>query len=155
MNLETQPWNIPALYLKATSKLLRTYKKTPNTGESNARRKRETPKKHRKTKYILREGCGGLDGGKCLESGTNSRISADVWNTRQGSNVRKRLSKREEWHYAQCIVMLVYRFPKLPFQCYYEQCPPLFFHSETSKTLETQTDKNETAKFAMKHCSSI
>ena len=27
---------------------------------------------------MLVEGCGGLDGGKCLESGTNSRRSADV-----------------------------------------------------------------------------
>ena len=27
---------------------------------------------------ILGEGCGGLAWGKCLESGTNSRISADV-----------------------------------------------------------------------------
>ena len=27
---------------------------------------------------ILGEGCGGLDGGKCLESGTNCRRSADV-----------------------------------------------------------------------------
>ena len=26
-----------------------------------------------KAKEILGEGCGGLDGGKCLESGTNSR----------------------------------------------------------------------------------
>ena len=27
----------------------------------------------RTAEYILGEGCGGLDGGKCLESGTNSR----------------------------------------------------------------------------------
>ena len=40
---------------------------------------------------MLGEGCGGLDGGKCLESGTNSGRSADVWNIRQGSNVRKRI----------------------------------------------------------------
>ena len=46
-----------------------------------------------KAKDILGEGCGGLDGGKSLESGMNSRISADVWNIRQGSNVRKRISE--------------------------------------------------------------
>ena len=28
---------------------------------------------------ILGEGCGELDGSKCLESGTNSRRSADVY----------------------------------------------------------------------------
>ena len=43
----------------------------------------------------MREGCGGLDGGKCLEIGTNSRKSADVWKIHLGSNVRKRISKRE------------------------------------------------------------
>ena len=55
-----------------------TYKKTQNTGEINTRRKSERPTKQRKAKEILGEGCGGLDGGKCLESGTNSRRSADV-----------------------------------------------------------------------------
>ena len=68
--------NTPELYLK--KKLFRTYKKTPNTGEINTRRKSERPKKQRKTKEILGEGGGGLDGGKYLESGTNSRRSADV-----------------------------------------------------------------------------
>ena len=34
--------------------------------------------KQKKTEVTLGEGCGGLDGGKCLESGTNSRRSADV-----------------------------------------------------------------------------
>ena len=33
--------------------------------------------------------------GKGMESGTNSRRSADVCNICQGSNVRKRISKRE------------------------------------------------------------
>ena len=33
----------------------------------------EWDEQQRKTKEILGEGCGGLDGGKCLESGTNSR----------------------------------------------------------------------------------
>ena len=32
----------------------------------------------RTAEEILGEGCGGLDEGKCLESGTNSRRSADV-----------------------------------------------------------------------------
>ena len=40
------------------------------TGEINT--------KQRKAKDILGEGCGGLDGGKCLEFGMNSRRSADV-----------------------------------------------------------------------------
>ena len=52
----------------------------------------------RTTKEILGEGCGGLGEGKCLESGTNSRRSADVWKLRQGSNVRKRIREREEVH---------------------------------------------------------
>ena len=51
---------------------------TPNTGEINTRRKNEGQKKQRKAKEILGERCGGLDEGKCLESGTNSRRSADV-----------------------------------------------------------------------------
>ena len=33
-----------------------------------------------------------VDGGKCLQSGTNSRISADVWKNHQGSNIRKRVT---------------------------------------------------------------
>ena len=33
----------------------------------------EWDEQQRKVKEILGEGCGGLDGGKCLESGTNSR----------------------------------------------------------------------------------
>ena len=33
----------------------------------------EWDEQQRKAKEILGEGCGGLDGGKCLESGTNSR----------------------------------------------------------------------------------
>ena len=45
---------------------------------------------------ILGEGCGGLDVGKCLESGTNSRRSADVWKIRHGNNVRKRISEIKE-----------------------------------------------------------
>ena len=66
------------LKTKAKIKLFWTYnKKTPNTGEIT-RRKIERLKKQRKTKVILGEGCGGLDGGRCLESGTNSRRSADV-----------------------------------------------------------------------------
>ena len=52
------------------------------------------PKKQRKAKQILGEGCGGLDGGKCLECGTNSRRSADVWEIHPGSNIRKRISER-------------------------------------------------------------
>ena len=37
-----------------------------------------------------------MGGGKCLESGTNSRRSADVRKIRQTSNVGKRISEREE-----------------------------------------------------------
>ena len=35
---------------------------------------------------ILGEGCGGLDGGKCLESGTNSRryLGRRMWRTGWG-----------------------------------------------------------------------
>ena len=51
---------------------------TPNTREINARRKSEKPKKQRKAKEVLVEGCAGLDGDKCLEIGPNSRRSADV-----------------------------------------------------------------------------
>ena len=40
--------------------------------------KSERPKKQRKAKEILGEGCGGLDGGEHLDSGTNSRRSAEV-----------------------------------------------------------------------------
>ena len=36
-------------------------------------------------------------GGKCLQSGTNSRNPAHVWKIRQGRNVRKRISERENW----------------------------------------------------------
>ena len=38
------------------------------------------------TKDILGEGCGGLDGGKCLESGTNSRryLGRRMWRTGWG-----------------------------------------------------------------------
>ena len=39
--------------------------------------------------------CGGVYGGKCLESGTNSRRSAGVYKIYQGSNIRKQISKRE------------------------------------------------------------
>ena len=56
--------------LKSKHKLIRTYTKTTtNTGEINTRRKRERPKKQRKVKYILEEGCGGLDGGNVLRVG--------------------------------------------------------------------------------------
>ena len=34
--------------------------------------------------------------GKFMESGTNSRRSSGVWKIRQDSNVRKRISEREE-----------------------------------------------------------
>ena len=47
---------------KQKLKLFRTYKKIPNTGEINTRRKSERPKKQRRAKEILGEGCGGLDG---------------------------------------------------------------------------------------------
>ena len=40
------------------------------------RRKSDRPAKRRKAKKTLGEGCGGLDGGKCLESGTDSSSSA-------------------------------------------------------------------------------
>ena len=40
------------------------------------------------------EGCGGLDGGKCLESGTNC-TAADAQNIYEGSDVRKRICERE------------------------------------------------------------
>ena len=69
-------WNTPGLLLK--NNLFQTYKTTTNTGEINTKRKNKRPKKQRKAKEILGEGCGGLDGGKCLESGTNSRRSAEV-----------------------------------------------------------------------------
>ena len=36
------------------------------------------------------------DEGKSLESGTNSKRSADAWKIRQGSNVRKRISEIQE-----------------------------------------------------------
>ena len=52
--------------------------------------------KLRKAKKLLGEGYGGLDGGKCLESGTNRGRAADVWKIRQGSNVRQRMSERED-----------------------------------------------------------
>ena len=52
--------------------------KRHHTGEINSRRKSVRSKKRRKAKEILGEGCGGLDEGKCLEIGTNSRRSADV-----------------------------------------------------------------------------
>ena len=63
-------------------------KRPLNTGEINTRRKSERPK-------ILGEGCGGLDGGKCLESGTNSRRSAGVRKIQRGNNVRKLISEKE------------------------------------------------------------
>ena len=85
--------NTPDLYWKAKIRLFRTYKNTANTGEINTRKKSERPKKQR----ILGYGCGGLDWGKCLESGTNTRRSADVWKIHKGSNVRKWISEREEW----------------------------------------------------------
>ena len=47
------------------------------------------PKKQRKSKEIMGEGCGELDG-------ANVWRSADGWKIRQGSNVRKRISGREE-----------------------------------------------------------
>ena len=52
--------------------------KIHQTREINTRRKSERPKKQRTVKEILGEGCGGLDAGKSLEIGTNSRRSADV-----------------------------------------------------------------------------
>ena len=63
--------------------------------ENNTRRKSDRPKKQSKAKQILGKGFGGLDGGKCLGNGTNSRGSADVQKIRPGSNVRKQISKRE------------------------------------------------------------
>ena len=41
---------------------------------------------------ILGEGCGGLGGGKCLESGTKS---VEVWKIRQNSNIRKRINETQ------------------------------------------------------------
>ena len=38
----------------------RRYRKTPNTGEMNTKRKSERPAKQRKAREILGEGCGGL-----------------------------------------------------------------------------------------------
>ena len=40
----------------------------------------------RTTKEILGEGCGGLDGGKCLESGTNNQrdLGRRMWRTGWG-----------------------------------------------------------------------
>ena len=41
------------------------------------------------------DGCGGLDEGKCLESGTNSGRSADVGSIDDSSR-QERISEREE-----------------------------------------------------------
>ena len=75
--------------------IFRRHKNTPNTGKINSR-KNDRPKKQRKVKEILGERCRGLDGGKCLESETNSRRSADVWKIRRGNKVQKRISEKEE-----------------------------------------------------------
>ena len=86
------------IFFKVTtrgSKLFRTYQNTPNTGEINPGRKSERPEKQMKVKEILGEGCGGLDGSKCRESGTNTRRAADVQKIHQGSNDRKRIRERE------------------------------------------------------------
>ena len=68
-----------------------------------------------KVKEILREGCGGLDEGKCLESGTNSRrrtkrswekdvedwMRASVWRVgriaEEGQRDLERRMWRTEW----------------------------------------------------------
>ena len=56
----------------------------------------ERAMKQRKAKEILGEGCGRLDGSNCLEIGTNSRRSADVRKSHQGSNIRKRISESDK-----------------------------------------------------------
>ena len=55
----------------------------------------ESHLEHSRRNFIKKH-CGGLDGGKCLENGMNSRRLDDIWKIRQGSNVRKRISEREE-----------------------------------------------------------
>ena len=45
----------------------RTSKKRHKTLEINTRRKSKRPKKQRKTKDISGGGCGGLDGGNCMD----------------------------------------------------------------------------------------
>ena len=82
----------------------------PYWWKSQGKRRREKTLKHskilllegkvkgqRKAKETLREECGGLDGGKCRESGTDSWIWADVWKVHQGTvgAFQKRLSERE------------------------------------------------------------
>ena len=57
----------------AKLKLFWTYKKTPNTGEINTRRKSERPAKQRKAKKILGEGCGGLDGASIWKLGRTAK----------------------------------------------------------------------------------
>ena len=64
--------------MKAKIKLFQTYKRHQTLDKLILVRKSKRPKKQRKAKEILGEGCGGLDGDECLESGTNSRRSADV-----------------------------------------------------------------------------
>ena len=70
--------------------------------EIDTRRKSDRPKKQRKAKDILGKGFGGMDGGKCLESGTNSRGSADAQKICPGSNVRKQISERESKRVIMC-----------------------------------------------------
>ena len=55
-----------------------THKKTPNTSEINVSGENIRQMKQKKTEETSGEGRGGLDGSKCLESGTNSRRSEDV-----------------------------------------------------------------------------
>ena len=47
-----------------------------------------------KAKEIMGGGCGGLDGDKCLENGTNKRSSADVSKINHGSNIGKQISEK-------------------------------------------------------------
>ena len=51
--------------------------------------------KHGKANETLGEGCGGLDGAKCLESGMNVKISSNGWKINQGDKDMKRISERE------------------------------------------------------------
>ena len=45
---------------------------------------------------------GGLDGDKCLESGTNGRRSCDVWRLQQGCDVKKRMNVIEDKAVSRC-----------------------------------------------------
>ena len=79
--------------------ILLYFTKSLNTG----RKVSERPKKQAKATETFVERCGGLDGGKCLESGTNSRRSADVedWMVasvwRVGLTAEDRLMWRTGW----------------------------------------------------------